>query len=160
MAPFPYDLVIPELEKYKNAEVYWVQEEHKNMGFYDFCKPRLRTASNWSRRVHYAGRDSAASAAAGSKQVRFSATRQTKLSCVLGSQDRAGQVHERRFPKGRQGSTVQISHLFYHLQSTDSFHKEKLLSLKLVCSLFSPPFLLFNNLLNNAPTCTNLPLFP
>ncbi|CAG5111287.1 Oidioi.mRNA.OKI2018_I69.chr2.g5608.t1.cds [Oikopleura dioica] len=69
VAPFPYDLVIPELEKYKNAEVYWVQEKHKNMGFYDFCKPRLRTASNWSRRVHYAGRDSAASAAAGSKQV-------------------------------------------------------------------------------------------
>lgn len=69
IAPFPYDQVIPELEKYKNAEVYWVQEEHKNMGFYDFCKPRLRTASNWTRRVHYAGRDSAASAAAGSKQV-------------------------------------------------------------------------------------------
>ena len=40
------------------------------MGFYDFCKPRLRTASNWTRRVHYAGRDSAASAAAGSKQVK------------------------------------------------------------------------------------------
>ncbi|CAG5098221.1 Oidioi.mRNA.OKI2018_I69.XSR.g15473.t1.cds [Oikopleura dioica] len=39
------------------------------MGFYDFCKPRLRTASNWSRRVHYADRDSVASATASSKQV-------------------------------------------------------------------------------------------
>jgi len=69
LAPFPYDEVIPEMNKYKNAQVYWVQEEHKNMGFYDFCKPRLRTASNWDRRIHYAGRDPAASAAAGSKQV-------------------------------------------------------------------------------------------
>ena len=31
IAPFPYDEVIPELEKYPNAEVYWAQEEHKNM---------------------------------------------------------------------------------------------------------------------------------
>ena len=69
LAPFPYDEVIPEMNKYKKAQVYWVQEEHKNMGFYDFCKPRLRTASNWDRRIHYAGRDPAASAAAGSKQV-------------------------------------------------------------------------------------------
>ena len=40
-------------------------------GGYDFCKPRLRTASNWERRVHYAGREPAAAAAAGSKQVRI-----------------------------------------------------------------------------------------
>jgi len=69
IAPFPYDEVIPEMEKYPNAEVYWAQEEHKNMGGYDYCKPRLRTASNWERRVHYAGRGPAAAAAAGSKQV-------------------------------------------------------------------------------------------
>jgi len=69
LAPFPYDEVIPEMNKYSNAEIYWVQEEHKNMGGYDFCKPRLRTASNWERRVHYAGREPAAAAAAGSKQV-------------------------------------------------------------------------------------------
>lgn len=69
IAPFPYDEVIPEMQKYKNAEIYWAQEEHKNMGGYDFCKPRLRTASNWERRVHYAGRSPAAAAAAGSKQV-------------------------------------------------------------------------------------------
>jgi len=69
IAPFPYDEVIPEMEKYPNAEIYWAQEEHKNMGGYDYCKPRLRTASNWDRRVHYAGRGPAAAAAAGSKQV-------------------------------------------------------------------------------------------
>jgi len=61
--------VIPQLNQYKNAEVYWVQEEHKNMGFYDFCRPRLNTAGNWERRVHYAGRQSAASTATGSKQT-------------------------------------------------------------------------------------------
>jgi 2-oxoglutarate dehydrogenase E1 component len=69
LAPFPYDEIIPQLNQYKNAEIYWVQEEHKNMGFYDFCRQRLSTASNWERRVHYAGRDSAASTATGSKQV-------------------------------------------------------------------------------------------
>jgi len=58
-----------KMQKYKNAEIYWAQEEHKNMGGYDFCKPRLRTAANWERRVHYAGRAPAAAAAAGSKQV-------------------------------------------------------------------------------------------
>ena len=40
-----------------------------SQGGYDYCKPRLRTASNWERRVHYAGRGPAAAAAAGSKQV-------------------------------------------------------------------------------------------
>lgn len=51
IAPFPFDLVQEELEKYPNAGLYWTQEEHKNMGFYDYCKPRIRTASKWSRRV-------------------------------------------------------------------------------------------------------------
>ena len=55
---------------------------------------------------------------------KISTKRWNAIIC-LGSQDRARQVYERRFPKGRQGSTVQISQLFYHLQSTDSFHKEK-----------------------------------
>ncbi|CAK8678756.1 2-oxoglutarate dehydrogenase complex component E1-like isoform X2 [Clavelina lepadiformis] len=67
IAPFPFDLVSAELNKYPNADVHWLQEEHKNMGFYDFCKPRLRTSSQWSRRIHYTGRAPEAAPAAGSK---------------------------------------------------------------------------------------------
>nr|CAB3264555.1 2-oxoglutarate dehydrogenase-like, mitochondrial [Phallusia mammillata] len=67
IAPFPFDLVHAECEKYPNAGIHWLQEEHKNMGFYDYCKPRMRTACNWSRRVHYTGRAPEAAPAAGSK---------------------------------------------------------------------------------------------
>lgn len=67
IAPFPFDLVEKELEKYPNAGIYWTQEEHKNMGWYDYCKPRIRTASKWSRRVHYTGRQPESAPAAGSK---------------------------------------------------------------------------------------------
>jgi len=66
VAPFPFDLVIQELNKYKNAEIHWLQEEPKNMGFYDYCKPRIRTSNDWTRRVHYSGRESAAAPATGS----------------------------------------------------------------------------------------------
>ena len=38
------------------------------MGFYDFAAQRLRTASDHKRQIHYAGRESAAAAATGSKQ--------------------------------------------------------------------------------------------
>jgi 2-oxoglutarate dehydrogenase E1 component len=44
LAPFPYDLVLPVLRRYGNAEIVWVQEEPKNMGAYSYCKPRLETA--------------------------------------------------------------------------------------------------------------------
>nr|XP_039273817.1 2-oxoglutarate dehydrogenase, mitochondrial-like isoform X1 [Styela clava] len=67
IAPFPFDLVEKELEKYPNARIDWTQEEHKNMGFYDYCKPRIRTTSKWSRRVHYTGRQPESAPASGSK---------------------------------------------------------------------------------------------
>jgi hypothetical protein len=43
LTPFPYDMVKAELLKYPNARVVWVQEEHKNMGPYQYVEPRLRT---------------------------------------------------------------------------------------------------------------------
>uniref|UniRef100_H2ZNK1 2-oxoadipate dehydrogenase complex component E1 n=1 Tax=Ciona savignyi TaxID=51511 RepID=H2ZNK1_CIOSA len=76
IAPFPFDLVQAEMNKYPNAGIHWLQEEHKNMGFYDYCKPRLRTACSWTRRIHltlkiffssYTGRKPESAAAAGSK---------------------------------------------------------------------------------------------
>lgn len=69
IAPFPFDLVKETLDKYPNADLYWSQEEHKNAGAYEYCKARIRTVSDFSRRVYYAGRASSASAATGSKQT-------------------------------------------------------------------------------------------
>jgi len=69
IAPFPHDLMKQQLDLYPTAKVYWAQEEHKNMGAYEYCKQRIRSNSNWTRRVNYAGRNSAAAAATGSKQT-------------------------------------------------------------------------------------------
>lgn len=43
ISPFPFDLVSEEVEKYGNAELIWCQEEHKNMGYYDYVRPRFLT---------------------------------------------------------------------------------------------------------------------
>lgn len=43
ISPFPFDLVRAEVEKYVNAELIWCQEEHKNMGYYDYVRPRFLT---------------------------------------------------------------------------------------------------------------------
>lgn len=43
ISPFPFDLVRDEVEKYADAELVWCQEEHKNMGYYDYVRPRFLT---------------------------------------------------------------------------------------------------------------------
>jgi 2-oxoglutarate dehydrogenase E1 component len=43
ISPFPFDLVRSEVERYSNAELVWCQEEHKNMGYYDYVRPRFLT---------------------------------------------------------------------------------------------------------------------
>jgi len=71
--PFPFDLVSQEAAKYPNAEVVWVQEEHKNMGAWGFVAPHIRTALREKRGEHfhplYIGRNAAASPATGLKTV-------------------------------------------------------------------------------------------
>ncbi|XP_076846486.1 oxoglutarate (alpha-ketoglutarate) dehydrogenase a (lipoamide) isoform X2 [Brachyhypopomus gauderio] len=67
LSPFPFDLVKAETEKYPNADLVWCQEEHKNQGYYDYVKPRMRTTINRAKPVWYAGRGSAAAPATGSK---------------------------------------------------------------------------------------------
>ncbi|CAG9859940.1 unnamed protein product [Phyllotreta striolata] len=70
IAPFPFDLAKKELEKYKQATVHFLQEEHKNQGFWDHVDPRLRTilrSMNDRRRVSYIGRVVSASPATGYK---------------------------------------------------------------------------------------------
>jgi hypothetical protein len=58
ISPFPYDIVKEECEKYSNAEVVFVQEEHKNQGAWSYVQPRFQTAvGGYDRRIHYVGRE-------------------------------------------------------------------------------------------------------
>ncbi len=51
LSPFPFDLVKAETEKYPNADLVWCQEEHKNQGYYDYVKPRMRTTIDRAKPV-------------------------------------------------------------------------------------------------------------
>uniref|UniRef100_A0A673LSR1 2-oxoglutarate dehydrogenase complex component E1 n=1 Tax=Sinocyclocheilus rhinocerous TaxID=307959 RepID=A0A673LSR1_9TELE len=69
LSPFPFDLVKAETEKYPNADLVWCQEEHKNQGYYDYVKPRMRTTIDRAKPVWYAGREPAAAPATGNKNT-------------------------------------------------------------------------------------------
>ncbi len=67
--PFPLKSLAAILSRFKGAEVYWCQEEPKNMGAWHFAGPYLEwvlaQAHCKSKRPLYAGRPSAASPATG-----------------------------------------------------------------------------------------------
>jgi len=71
LAPFPFDRVFEESQKYKNSKIVWCQEEPKNMGYWSHVQPRIITALKGknqdtnSRNVNYVGRISSASPATG-----------------------------------------------------------------------------------------------
>ncbi len=46
IAPFPYDLIVPIIKVYPNSELIWAQEEPKNMGAWNYIKPRFQTLLN------------------------------------------------------------------------------------------------------------------
>ncbi|XP_043911554.1 2-oxoglutarate dehydrogenase-like, mitochondrial [Protopterus annectens] len=69
ISPFPYDSMKTEAEKYCKAELVWCQEEHKNMGYYDYVEPRLFTLLHHTRPIWYVGRDPASSPATGNKNT-------------------------------------------------------------------------------------------
>lgn len=74
LAPFPIDLVKEELEKYsgENTKIFWVQEEHKNQGYWSFIGPQFECALkhlNSDKELKYIGRGVSASTATGSKHV-------------------------------------------------------------------------------------------
>ncbi|KAF2364758.1 2-oxoglutarate dehydrogenase E1 component [Trinorchestia longiramus] len=69
IAPFPYDLVKAECEKYSDAELLWVQEEHKNSGAWSYVQPRFNTLLSHSRPVTYVGRPVSPSTATGNKKT-------------------------------------------------------------------------------------------
>lgn len=57
--PFPSASVKEVLQKYNSTEIYWVQEEHSNMGSWSYIRPFFDG-------IKYIGRDRSASPAAGS----------------------------------------------------------------------------------------------
>lgn len=78
IAPFPFDLVVEEMNKYTNVDhgngilpgsVIWCQEEPKNMGAWQYVRPRLVTSAreglDRDTVIAYAGRRAAASPATG-----------------------------------------------------------------------------------------------
>ncbi|KAG7282373.1 hypothetical protein CRUP_029694, partial [Coryphaenoides rupestris] len=75
LSPFPFDLVRAEFEKFPNADLVWCQEEHKNQGYYDYVKPRIRTTIERAKPVQYAGREPAAAPATGNKNTHLTELR-------------------------------------------------------------------------------------
>jgi len=68
ICPFPFDIMKQVSEEYCNAQLCWVQEEHKNMGAWSYVQPRTQTAvGGYHRLLQYIGRDGAPSPATGSK---------------------------------------------------------------------------------------------
>jgi 2-oxoglutarate dehydrogenase E1 component len=67
--PFPHESLKAELEKYKNAEVIWVQEEPENMGGWTFVDRRLEKVMVECKlkntRPQYVGRSEGAATACG-----------------------------------------------------------------------------------------------
>lgn len=67
--PFPNEHLAVELNKFKNAELIWCQEEHENMGYFYFIEPRLEKLlveiGFPCKRAKYVGRDRSASPAVG-----------------------------------------------------------------------------------------------
>ncbi|MEP5728443.1 MAG: 2-oxoglutarate dehydrogenase E1 component [Sulfitobacter sp.] len=67
--PFPAQSAVKELERFKNAEMIWCQEEPKNQGAWSFIEPNLEWVLTRIKSKHtrptYAGRPAAASPATG-----------------------------------------------------------------------------------------------
>jgi len=72
ISPFPFDIMKKVADQYCNAELCWVQEEHKNMGAWTYVQPRTQTAiGGYHRLLQYIGRETAPSPATGSKATHY-----------------------------------------------------------------------------------------
>merc|ERR1712071_718825 len=64
ISPFPFDIMKKVSDTYCNAELCFVQEEHKNMGVWSYVQPRTQTAiGGYHRLIQYIGRETAPSPA-------------------------------------------------------------------------------------------------
>uniref|UniRef100_A0A7N8WPP6 2-oxoglutarate dehydrogenase complex component E1 n=1 Tax=Mastacembelus armatus TaxID=205130 RepID=A0A7N8WPP6_9TELE len=82
LSPFPFDQVKAETERFPNADLVWCQEEHKNQGYYDYVKPRIRTTIQRAKPVWYVGREPAAAPATGNKNTHLMELRRF-LDCAF-----------------------------------------------------------------------------
>jgi len=84
IAPFPHDKLTSILHKYGNAEIMWCQEEPKNMGAWNYVKPRLVASmkdhcarqERPQRNIVFCGRASSASPATASLSIHLKETRE------------------------------------------------------------------------------------
>jgi len=68
--PFPNKDVTSAVKSYKKVKhIVWCQEEPKNMGGWTFVAPRIQALLTNSQEMSYAGRQAAASPAAGQKKI-------------------------------------------------------------------------------------------
>jgi 2-oxoglutarate dehydrogenase complex dehydrogenase (E1) component-like enzyme len=69
VAPIPYHELANEFKLYKNADIFWVQEEHKNQGAWNYIEPRIENLLNIlggeSFRINYVGRKSSSTSGTG-----------------------------------------------------------------------------------------------
>jgi 2-oxoglutarate dehydrogenase E1 component len=67
--PFPAQSAVQELERFKNADVVWCQEEPKNQGAWTFIEPNIEWVLGRIKAKHtrpkYVGRATSASPATG-----------------------------------------------------------------------------------------------
>mmetsp|Transcript_27829 Transcript_27829/g.69902 ORF Transcript_27829/g.69902 Transcript_27829/m.69902 type:complete len:1019 (+) Transcript_27829:71-3127(+) len=100
IAPFPFDRVKEEFEKYKNVDigdglhpgnVIWCQEEPKNMGPWGYVSPRFVTCAregmNYDLVMRYVGRRAAASPATGYAKVHAAEQGALVQAALLGYDD-------------------------------------------------------------------------
>lgn len=86
IAPFPFDLVGPIIQKYRNADLIWVQEEPKNMGAWSYVKPRFDTTcreEKIEKSIRFIGRHPCASPATGGFKQHFSEQKQLVAEALL-----------------------------------------------------------------------------
>lgn len=74
LAPLPIDLIRDEVKKWAGTDkqLYWIQEEHKNQGYWSFIWPQFECVLkhlNLDKELSYIGRNVSAATATGSKHV-------------------------------------------------------------------------------------------
>ncbi|XP_017136092.1 2-oxoglutarate dehydrogenase, mitochondrial [Drosophila miranda] len=105
ICPFPYDLIMKEIELYKSAELIWVQEEHKNQGCWSYIQPRFDTVlikkENETRCISYIGRKPNSAPATGNK-VQFKTEYKAFMTDVFGEMTDANKQRIERMVKDQQ----------------------------------------------------------
>ncbi|MBF0455408.1 MAG: 2-oxoglutarate dehydrogenase E1 component [Magnetococcales bacterium] len=90
--PWPRNTVYEIVRRYKNAELYWCQEEPANMGAWSFIYPRLEfiledMGNKKQLRPHYAGRKASASPATGLASVHAAEQKQLVEQALTGKSE-------------------------------------------------------------------------